>query len=353
LDEDSELEQFFDGVPAFCNPGALDNPVGGFIGENNQKLSNALTGLMDRTLPSSLVPESMKQRRITICTKAMDAANLFGPWWLLPRVLHGEWQAFLRSIDFGLFLKDWGRIDRPITTYYAQCAVAVIISSVDVQARDDRWVQLVARQINTSTSSVRSYLTHGDSILLANLIYIVRQTLRASSDIGRHREVFIEKASSRTLDAICKLGAQDSLPELQHDFCKLWNELVRAARHGEHTYVRNISLATLKNIRKVYIALHESARALPTVFANIDDSDAALDDITSYPMCTIDGHQSALPGGPPHSQGQAGDAARPPVSLPAAAFPSLTSVTSTGAIALPTPSPSPSAPNTSQVFPGH
>jgi len=73
LDEDRELEQFFDGIPGFCHSPAIDNPVGGFIAGNREKLSNSLTGLMDRTLPSSLVPESVKQRRITVCTKAMDA----------------------------------------------------------------------------------------------------------------------------------------------------------------------------------------------------------------------------------------------------------------------------------------
>jgi hypothetical protein len=94
-------------------------------------------------------------------------------------------------------------VDRPITTYYAQCAVAVIISSVQTQARDDRWVQLVTRQIDVSKSVLRKYLTHGDSILLANLIYIVRQTLQISSDKGEHCEAFIKNASSRTLESIC------------------------------------------------------------------------------------------------------------------------------------------------------
>jgi hypothetical protein len=133
LDQDSELEQFFEGVPDFCNSKVVDNPVGGFIRQHNGKLSTALTVLMDRTLSSSLVSEAAKQRRITICTRAISAANLFGPWWILPRVLLGDWQAFLRSVDFGLFLKDWSRVDRPITTYYAQCVVAVIISSVQVR----------------------------------------------------------------------------------------------------------------------------------------------------------------------------------------------------------------------------
>ena len=184
LNEDSELEQFFEGVPGLFESSAVDNPLGGFIRPNGRKLSDALTGLMNRTLTPDLVSESVKQRRITICTRAISAANLFGPWWVLPRVLIGEWQAFLSSVEFGLYFKDWKRVDRPITTFYSQCAVAVIISSVQTQARDDRWLQLVTHQINMSKSVLRSHFTHGDSILLANLIYIVRQTLRTSSEIG-------------------------------------------------------------------------------------------------------------------------------------------------------------------------
>ena len=352
LDEDDDLEQFFDRVPGFCSSSALDNPMGSFIGVNRKKLSSALAGLMDRTLPSSLVPESVKQRRITICTRAISAARLFGPWWILTRVL-GEWQAFLRSADFGLFLKDWSRVDRPITTYYSQCAVAVIISSVQAQARDDRWVQLVVRQINVSKSSVQSYLTHGDSILLANLVYITGQTFLASSHIGRHCESLIKDASSIALESICTLDARNSLPELQHDFCKLWNELVHAARHGEYLYIRNLSLSTLKNIRKVYIALHEGVDDISTVFASIDDSDATLDDISSYPMCTMHVHDSALPGGSPNLQGQASavvDAAQLPIS-PAAALPSPASMMSTTSMTFPSPSPSPPVSSTAQALP--
>ena len=357
LDEDDELEQFFDSVPGFCVSSAVDNPVGGFIAANNFKLSNVLTGLMDRTLSSSLVSEAAKQRRITICTKAISAANLFGPWWILPRVLLGEWQAFLRSVDFGFFLKDWSRVDHPITTYYSQCAVSVILSSVQTQARDDRWIQLVTRQLDVSKSVYRRYLIHGNSILLANLVYVIRQTLRVSLDIGRHSEAFIKNASSRTLESICKFDAQDTLPELQHDFCKLWNQLVHAARNGEHIYVRDLSLATLKNIRRVYIALHEGTDALPTAFATLDDSDAALDDIISYRMCTIDNHKSSLPGGLPNLQEKAadvtGDATQPPVNSPVAALPTPESMTSNTAITFPSPSPSLPTSNPSQVIPAH
>ena len=354
FDQDHELEKFFEGVPGFCTSTAVENPMDGFIKPNSRKLSDALIGLMDRTLSSSLVPESVKQRRITICTKAIDAANLFGPWWILPRILHGEWQAFLGSIDFGLFLKGWGRVDRPITIYYAQCILGVIISGVQVQARDDRWVQLVTYQIKASKSVLRSYLTHSDSILLANLIYIVRQTLRTSSEIGEHYEAYIKSASSRTLESICKLNAQDCLPELRQDFCNLWNELVYTTQTDRRFVVRNISLATLKNIRKVYISLHEGTDALPTAFSTIDDCDPLLDDITLYPMSTIDGHEPSLHCDPLNVQGQAVAMEMPVVATQPPITP--VPVTAVAPMTLPTPSPTPSPPPvpiTTQVVPDH
>ena len=356
LDQDSDLEKFFEGVPDFCKSKAVENPVGGFIRPNNSKLSNTLTGLMDRTLSSSLVSESAKQRRITICTRAIDAANLFGPWWILPRVLLGEWQAFLRSVDFGLFLKDWARVDRPITTYYAQCVLAVIISGVPV--RDDRWLQLVTHQSQVSKSVLRRYLNHGDSIFLANLNNIVGQTLRASTDIGEPYGDLIKSASSRTLESMCKLDARNSSPELQHHFCELWNRHVHAAQtNGAAPHVRNISLETLKTIRKIYISLHECTHHQPTPFAAIDDSDDALDDINSYPTCTIDSHRSTLSIGPPIAQGHVtavgGGASQLSVSHPTAQpLPSPASMTSSTFMPFPTPV-SPPAVNASQVFPGH
>ena len=357
LDQDSELELFFEGVPDFCKSNAVDNPVGGFIKPNNSKLSNTLTGLMDRTLSSSLVSEAVKQRRITICTRAINAANLFGPWWILPRVLLGEWQAFLRSVDFGLFLKDWSRVDRPITTYYAQCVLAVILSGVQVQARDDRWFQLVTHQIKVPKSVLRRHFNHGDSIFLANLNNVVEQTLQASSEIGEHYGDLIKSASSRTLESMCKLDAWNTSPELQHKFCKLWNELVHAARTGGALYVRNISLETLKNIRKIYISLHEGTHDPPTAFAAIDDGDDALDDITSYPTCTIDDHMSTLSIRPQNAQGQVtavgGGASQPSVPHPAALpLPSPASMTPSTLMPFPTPV-SPPAVNASQGFPGH
>ncbi len=309
LDEDIELERFFEGVPGLCKSKAVEKPVEDFIRPNDRKLSSALTGLMDRTLSSDILPESVKQKRITICIKAIGAASLYGPWWFLDRVLLGNWQAFLRSIDFGIFLKDWDRVDRPITAFYAQCTTAVIISNVQAHARDERWQQLVTRQIGVSKSILQGYLNQGDSTLLANLNYVVEQTLQISSGIEEHYEAFIKEASSKSLECLCKLDVRSCLPELQDEFCRLWNKLLDAAENDKHPYVRNLSLATLKNIRKVHMALHmalhENKVTLPTTLVTNDDNDVAPDDIASYHMCTIPGYDSTLPNGLPAPYGQA------------------------------------------------
>lgn len=112
------------------------------------------------------------------------------------------------------------------------------------------------------------------------------------------------KNASWSLESICKFDARNPFPEPRHDFCELWIELVDAAQHWEHPYVRNISLALLTNTRKVYTILHEGTDAPPTVFSSIDDSDAALDDISPYPMCTFDDPESVVSGAPLNFQEQ-------------------------------------------------
>jgi hypothetical protein len=93
LDEDKALEEFFDGIPGICT--SLTNVKAEFIKPNKERLSNVLIALLDRTLTSNLVSEPVKLRRITVCTKAIDVTSLLGPWWILRRVLLGNWQQFL------------------------------------------------------------------------------------------------------------------------------------------------------------------------------------------------------------------------------------------------------------------
>jgi hypothetical protein len=293
LDQDTDLEKFFEGFRRLCDSetGGILNLQQDFIRPHRQILSDALIGLMNRTLSSTLVSEFVKLHRMIICTKVVDSTSLLGPWWILRRVLLGDWYRFLESIDFALFVQDWKNITHPITSFYSQCVGALTVSIV--RDRDEHWFKLASGLLNVSKYLLHIYDANGDSMLLANTMFIVRRTVQTYSGSAERHKKDILDASSRTLDTVCKLDIGSTLPELQHEFCGLWNRLVDAAQTDQRSHHVLVSTMTLKNIRKLYIALHAtgSSHTPPTTFFSAtDDRDAVLDNPMTYPMCTIDGH---------------------------------------------------------------
>jgi hypothetical protein len=291
LDEDRELEQFFDGVPGLCDSKMVTNALN-FIKRHEKMFSNALIELMNRTLTSNLVSEAVKLRRIVICTKAVDATSLLGPWWILRRVLLGDWQKFLGCIEFGLFVQNWKSITHPVTRFYAQCVAAVTISSVTLQERDDRWFQLASGPLGTSKNLFQNYLKHRDSILLANAISILRQTIQTYSGSAERHRSDILGASSKTLESLLRLDHRHAFPDLQNEFCAVWNQLVDLAQNDNRPYIVFVATAALKNTRKLYIGLHKGTSAAPISFSGgTDDSDPVLDDARSYCKCDLVEHR--------------------------------------------------------------
>jgi hypothetical protein len=304
LDEDTDLEKFFEALPRLCDSetGKSLKLQEGFIGPNKKTLSNALIEMMNRTLSSNLAPEFVKQRRLIICTKAIESTSLFGPWWILRRVLLGGWHRFLGCIEFGLFVQNWKDIGHPVTLFYRQCVAALTISIV--RGHDERWFQLVSGLLDVSKTLPHKYMGNDDNtvvvnnILLANAINIVRRTVQTySGSAERHRDDII-CASSKTLETVCKLDIRSTSPELQHEFCGVWNQLVGTAQSNppppdHHGFV---ATTTLKNIRELYIALHKCSGTPPTPFyTTTDDRDPVFNNPKSYPMCMLDGH---LPSDP-------------------------------------------------------
>jgi hypothetical protein len=299
LDEDKDFEKFFEGLPRLCDSdtGKSLKLQEGFILPNKKTLSSALIELMNRTLSSNLAPEHVQQRRLIICTKAIESTSLFGPWWILRRVLLGGWNRFLGCIEFGSFVQSWKEIAHPVAIFYRQCVAALTISIV--REHDERWNQLVRGLLGVSKALLQEYTEKSDGcVRLANAIFIVRRTVQTySGSLERHRSEIIG-ASSKTLETVCKLDIRCTLPELQHEFCGLWNQLVATAQSSpppspHHGFV---ATTTLKNIRKMYIALHKCSGTPPTAFyTTTDDRDAILDNPKSYPMCTTDSHLPFYP----------------------------------------------------------
>src|SRR6267142_2555523 len=89
--------------------------------------------------------------------------------------------------------------------------------------------------------------------------------------------------TSTTLLARC--DASRTLPSLQHDFCDLWNDMVREVRERSDS----LSISILRDVYHIYIALHEDSLPFPKPFSYTADHHAVL---SSYPPCNIAAHRS-------------------------------------------------------------
>ena len=281
-DGDHELERFFSSIPSFCSSKVLEDPMATFRTSNGEKMADALIGLLARTLSSNAVPQSTKQRRIMICNKAMTKASLPINRRTLGRVLYEDWSGLLDSVEFGLLLREASYSDT-FAEYYSQCVVSVIIARA--QQHDGPWFELATGQLRISRSTLENYLARGDSMLLANCIFISRRTFEAYNQHGWHCDVY---SRSKTLELVSRFDVQHTLPELQHEFCDVWNELVRNT--GDRR-LRNLPIYILKHIRSVYFKLLRDTIAVPTAFTDTTpDNDSILLISSSYPSCMIERH---------------------------------------------------------------
>jgi hypothetical protein len=284
--QDHELEQFFAAIPNFYGSRALDDPLAVSKSLIGEKMADALVGLMARTLSSELLPASTKKHRIMICNRAMVKASLPINRRTLGRVLYKDWSGLTDSVDFGLLLRKATYCDT-FAEYYSQCVVSVIIARA--RQHDDRWFELATNQLGISRSALENCLARGDSMLLANCIFISRRTFEAYIEHGWNCDVY---SRSKTLQLVSQLDIQDTLPELQHDFCDMWNGLVRNTGNRRS---RNLSIYILKHIRNLYFGLHQGTGASPVVFTSSgSDRDSVLLLFPqSYPSCTIVRHHRA------------------------------------------------------------
>jgi len=124
--------------------------------------------------------------------------------------------------------------------------------------------------LGISEHVLRSYLDHGESVLLANLMHFTRQFVR--NFLKANREEFPLLYILRRLGS--KYNIQDTLPSLQHDFCSLWNEVV-LQRHDRD---RHLLFNILWELHSIYVALHQGSTY----------SAAPLDQLCSIPSHHID-----------------------------------------------------------------
>ncbi|KAH9993192.1 hypothetical protein BJV77DRAFT_374221 [Russula vinacea] len=75
LRSDDDLEQFFEAIPGFFASEIVQNPRGS-LALLSQPLAEALVQFWNRTLSSDRVSESVKGRRLIICMRVIEAADL-------------------------------------------------------------------------------------------------------------------------------------------------------------------------------------------------------------------------------------------------------------------------------------
>jgi Family of unknown function (DUF6535) len=290
LDEDKELEQFFEAIPGFCSSDVVYN-FQLIFDSVDWRLALAFSRFLTHTLTSSIVLEEDKRRRVVICLKAVNTVHLFrSSMAILGSIFVYGVDLVLRSVEIGESLRSSGDLNPGLCT---RGIIAGVIASVPDSERDDRWMALTKDQLGVSEEVLRCYLAHGDSVLLANFIHIIHPLFRSClEDIpSTFVDLFLITETLSKFD----IRKRNTLPALQHDFCALWNEITREAHDRGSP---NIPYGVLRCIRHLYIALHQGTDAAPTAFdASTNDYDPVLYKPSSYPLCNIPGHHSdSLPG---------------------------------------------------------
>ncbi|KAH9952874.1 hypothetical protein BGW80DRAFT_1469211 [Lactifluus volemus] len=268
LDEDHELEPFFEAIPAFCTSQVVHEPRQML---DVRVLTAACEGLLIRTLSSRLLSERIKEKRFILCMQALNTLGHSFPSYEFVSQVFGPpaMDGVLQSIQIGHVLRRQCHNSDLRIAVPAQALVAGIIASV--RERDGRWKVLVMDQLQISEDVLEDYLAHGDSVLLANWIHFARQMFRFD-----HELCWSEK--SQPINS--KFDIRNTLPGLQHDFCAFWNQLRNSG-----------SYSILIPNRRHFIALHQGTDAVPTAFeAATDDYDPILFESSSYPLCNVPGH---------------------------------------------------------------
>ena len=311
LDEDHELARFFSGLPGFHTSKAVTQPLRGIKDWEKLKLLTAIIGFLDRTVSSDLLSDRVKRQRSDICDKAIDLLDT--PEALLQilyRLACEDWyNAVLgpvKTTEIVQFVRRWGdRKGEDTTTPVIRALFSIAIARV--QRHDDSWFILASDEMTIPEADLRSHATHGDSLSLVILIHMIRQQF-----IYLRTPSWPYRGIPRALRPASNFDVRDTSPELQHEFCALWNQMVRTAQNDSDW---RTTWFILDYLRGVYIALHQGTdSAAPTTLLLCNDPSHILDESapTTFPrtvqqhhytlgispISSFDAHSSSLPASP-------------------------------------------------------
>jgi Family of unknown function (DUF6535) len=270
---DDQLDHFFECIHGFYNSQIIRDPLRILATLDSRKFSSAMVAFLNRTMSSSLVTESDKIQRFIMCLKIADETQGTA---LRDLFFEAANHSFVRTVEVGHILRSPNELGEEIGLR-AQTIVADIIANADKS--DDRWTTLAANQLGKSEDNIRRYLAHGDdSVLLANTIHMARQIWKFSSRINRS---IVSDAASCILEPPLKFDIRKALPELQHDFCSLWNEIVPEAQKSGDGSVLHLIVFLLLGL---YTDLHQDTD--PPAFSIHKFS------VSTYPLCSRPDHRN-------------------------------------------------------------
>jgi hypothetical protein len=284
LDEDHELELFFSGLPGFHNSKIVKEPLCSLDDEQRPRLLIAMIAFLDRTFSSNLLPDQVKRRRADICANAIDLVHTPKAFPEIVRRLASEdWDGYgpVQSSEIVDFVRRW---DNHMGEYTAldQAIFSVVVARV--LQRDDSWFIIASDELGIPETVLRSHAASGDDTLsLAILIYVTRQQF-----IHLRNPFWPSDMISDVLLAASNFNVRDTLPALQHEFCALWNQILRKAQNDDDW---GIADRVLRPICQIYVTLHHDTDSAPTRFSDAThNEDVVLGNPTSYPVCNVPGH---------------------------------------------------------------
>ena len=282
--EDDSPEEFFKALPGFFNSEQVDDLEEHLLDEFRTKFRPKLNSFLDRIFSSNSVSEHVRSDQFITCLNATHA--VLGPdgvSQILYNILSGRWGEVLRSVEMGHSLRGWGNNnDEQFTPFVRRIITQIIIG---IRERDGRWISLVVDEFGVPNHMLRDNIRHGESALLSLLIHVIREAIRSRS------------WTPFTLSSLSQFDVCNTPPELQHEFCALWNEIVQEAwRDG----VDSMAVKILREIRLAYIRLHKDTGASPTAFSDRTYYyNPILTNPLSYRICNLSHHRpTQTPRGP-------------------------------------------------------
>ena len=154
LDEDHKLEHFFSGIPGFRSSNVVKDPFPTHAEEGKQRVFTAMTGLLDRTFSSDLLPEAVKKRRAIVCAKAVDSALTPEAFSVLNRILSRYQYRDPLVAEIAHIVRGWEIDMYRDTMSYEKATFSQIIARA--QPHEVSWFNLASKSLGVPEAVLRT-----------------------------------------------------------------------------------------------------------------------------------------------------------------------------------------------------